>query len=288
MSCRRAARRGVDELATVPQTETTQGDRSVAPPRGRSAPGATWRRSSAIVVALYSLVFFTGDGQPTPKLGIDLQGGTRVTLHRAHADGGEPPREQLIQAQQIIDQRVNGLGVIGAEVVLDGSNITITVPGQDGEQARSLGQTAQLRFRSVLGSVAGHPGRSRGSAAPAAARNRRVPPTSGAPAPTAEPACVGSAAGRRRSTAGRRRSRSTSRCRTRHRLPPRLRRPRPAPRRRPRPVRRSLRTRRSPLPSSRRRRPGRARIPPSRTPPSPRTLPGRRSAARVTTTRTCR
>ncbi len=56
-----------------------------------------------------------------------------------------------MQAQQIIEQRVNGLGVSGAEVVLDGSNITITVPGDGGEQARPLGQTAQLRFREVIG-----------------------------------------------------------------------------------------------------------------------------------------
>ena len=46
---------------------------------------------------------------------------------------------------------MNGLGVSGAEVVLDGTNITITVPGEEGDQARSLGQTAQLRFREVVG-----------------------------------------------------------------------------------------------------------------------------------------
>ena len=37
-----------------------------------------------IVVGVYSLVFFTGDKSPTPKLGIDLQGGTRVTLSLIH------------------------------------------------------------------------------------------------------------------------------------------------------------------------------------------------------------
>ena len=46
---------------------------------------------------------------------------------------------------------MNGLGVSGAEVLLDGTNITITVPGEEGDQARSLGQTAQLRFREVVG-----------------------------------------------------------------------------------------------------------------------------------------
>jgi preprotein translocase subunit SecD len=104
-----------------------------------------------IVAGLYSLVFFTGDGNPTPKLGIDLQGGTRVTLQPRTETGAEPPREQLLQAQAIIEQRVNGLGVTGAEVVVDGSNLTITVPGEQGDEARSLGQTAQLRFREVTG-----------------------------------------------------------------------------------------------------------------------------------------
>ncbi|MHA6794901.1 protein translocase subunit SecD [Pseudonocardia bannensis] len=121
-----------------------------------SSPGQIrpWRYLAAfagIVVVLYSLVFFTGDGRPTPKLGIDLQGGTRVTLTARTDTGSVPPRDQLIQAQEIIEQRVNGLGVSGAEVVLDGNNLTITVPGEEGDQARSLGQTAQLRFREVVG-----------------------------------------------------------------------------------------------------------------------------------------
>jgi len=146
----------------------------VATTPGRIRP---WRYLTAfvgIVVVLYALVFFTGDGKPAPKLGIDLQGGTRVTLVARTVDGGSPPRDQLVQAQQIIEQRVNGLGVSGAEVVLDGDNITITVPGDAGEQARSLGQTAQLRFRPVIGQPV--------PAAPAPA-----PPAGTAPAPGATP-----------------------------------------------------------------------------------------------------
>jgi preprotein translocase subunit SecD len=139
----------------------------VASTPGRIRP---WRHLAAfagIVVALYALVFFTGD-KPTPKLGIDLQGGTRVTLTARTESGGEPPREQLLQAQTIIEQRVNGLGVSGAEVLLDGTNITITVPGEEGDQARSLGQTAQLRFREVVGGpVAAAPAAPVDPAAPA-------------------------------------------------------------------------------------------------------------------------
>lgn len=124
---------------------------------GRIRPWRYLATFAGIVVVLYSLVFFTGDRKPTPKLGIDLQGGTRVTLSARTATGGEPPRDQLVQAQQIIEQRVNGLGVSGAEVVLDGSNITITVPGDKGDEAKSLGQTAQLRLRGVIAEVPATP-----------------------------------------------------------------------------------------------------------------------------------
>ena len=146
------------------------------PTPGQIRPGRYLATFAGIVALLYALVFFTGDGSATPKLGIDLQGGTRVTLEARTESGGEPPREQLLQAQQIIEARVNGLGVSGAEVVLDGTNIVITVPGEEGEQARSLGQTAQLRIRPVIGQP--YP-----AAPPGAPPTGEVPPVDpGAPA----------------------------------------------------------------------------------------------------------
>ena len=123
----------------------------MAPPTVRFSPGRYLAAFVVVVAALYGLVFFTGDGSPTPKLGIDLQGGTRVTLTARTETGAAPTPDQLNLARQIIDQRVNGLGVSGAEVVQDGNNLVITVPGQEGDQARSLGQTARLYFRPVLG-----------------------------------------------------------------------------------------------------------------------------------------
>ncbi|MDP9460926.1 MAG: protein translocase subunit SecD, partial [Actinomycetota bacterium] len=104
----------------------------------------------AIVALLYGLIFFTGTAR-TPELGLDLRGGTTVTLTARTPDGQPPAPEELELARQIIEQRVNGLGVAEAEVVTEGeSNIVISVPGDDGEQARELGATAQLRFRPVL------------------------------------------------------------------------------------------------------------------------------------------
>ena len=99
-----------------------------------------------VTVALFSLILFTGDRQATPRLGIDLQGGTRVTLV---PQGDEPTQDQLDQARTILEQRVNGMGVSGAQVVADGNTLVITVPGEDTAQARAVGQTSQLLFRPV-------------------------------------------------------------------------------------------------------------------------------------------
>ncbi|MBV8790054.1 MAG: protein translocase subunit SecD [Mycobacterium sp.] len=106
-----------------------------------------------LLIGVYLLVFLTGDKRAAPKLGIDLQGGTRVTLTARTPDGSRPSRDALAQAQQIISSRVNGLGVSGSEVVVDGDNLVITVPGNDGSQARNLGQTARLFIRPVLNSM---------------------------------------------------------------------------------------------------------------------------------------
>ncbi|WP_329048154.1 protein translocase subunit SecD [Amycolatopsis sp. NBC_01488] len=117
---------------------------------GHLRPGRYLALFALIVVVLYALVFLTGNHKPTPKLGIDLQGGTRVTLTARTPDGGQPTRESLNQARQIIEKRVNGIGVSGTEVLLDGNNVVITVPGEQGDQAKNLGKTAKLGFRKVV------------------------------------------------------------------------------------------------------------------------------------------
>jgi preprotein translocase subunit SecD len=103
-----------------------------------------------IVAVLYGLIFLTGSSR-TPQLGLDLRGGTTVTLTARTPDGKAPDQADLELARRIIEERVNGLGVAEAEVVTEGSsNIVISVPGDNGDQARQLGQTAQLRFRPVI------------------------------------------------------------------------------------------------------------------------------------------
>ena len=158
----------------------------------------------ALLVGLYLLVFLTGNKEAKPKLGIDLQGGTRVTLTARTPDGSKPTRDALDQALQIISSRVNGLGVSGSEVVIDGDNLVITVPGNDGTEARNLGQTARLFIRPVIGqpipveAVNKKPAEGAPGAPPAGAPGAPPAGAPGAPpagAPGAPPAPPGSAPG---------------------------------------------------------------------------------------------
>jgi preprotein translocase subunit SecD len=125
-----------------------------------SAPVHPYRYLSLFLVLFigaYLLVFLTGDKVVKPKLGIDLQGGTRVTLTARTPDGSPPTVEALTQAQTIISSRVDGLGVSGSEVLIDGDNLVITVPGNDGNEARNLGQTARLYIRPVIHAMPAQP-----------------------------------------------------------------------------------------------------------------------------------
>jgi preprotein translocase subunit SecD len=157
----------------------------VAPPAGQIRPAKYLGAFVLIVVALYALVFLTGGGSAIPKLGIDLQGGTRVTLTARTPDGGTPSDESLDQARGLIETRVNGLGVSGAEVVRDGTNLVITVPGDNSEGAKSLGQTAKLAFRKVVGSpLPVQPQAPATTPAPSGSPDPSAAPTSGSPAPS--------------------------------------------------------------------------------------------------------
>jgi preprotein translocase subunit SecD len=101
-----------------------------------------------ITAGLYALVFFT-PGSTAPKLGIDLQGGTRVTLLAKTTDGSTPSRDSMKLARTIMERRVNGSGVAGAQIQIDGANqLVITVPGQD--NLEGLTRSAQLNIRPVI------------------------------------------------------------------------------------------------------------------------------------------
>jgi preprotein translocase subunit SecD len=112
-----------------------------------------------VLIALTSLVFI--QGATSVRLGLDLRGGTSVTLQPRIAAGenGKVTNEAIDQAVSIIRQRVNSLGVAESEVAAQGSGtnrqIVISVPGDTGRRVVELvGQTAELRFRQVLATAA--------------------------------------------------------------------------------------------------------------------------------------
>ena len=130
----------------------------------------TWRRMAPWVIgiiALVALFIALPRGNPLfswmPReilgvefrtvLGLDLQGGLRVTL-LATQSGDEPiSDEQMETARNIIERRVGGIGVtepqVRTETAGDGSRrIVVEVPGvSDQSQVRGLvGSTGQLQF----------------------------------------------------------------------------------------------------------------------------------------------
>ena len=115
---------------------------------------------SLLVVALVAWAFWPGQTH-TPKLGLDLQGGTQVILAPTPLEeGASLTKEQLDQTVEIIRQRVNGVGVAEAGVAVQGTGndavVVVSVPGVTQDRIVDLvGQTALLNFRIVYGSQPG-------------------------------------------------------------------------------------------------------------------------------------
>ncbi|MBC9725638.1 protein translocase subunit SecD [Streptomyces sp. TRM68367] len=129
-----------------------------APKKGRSA-SAQSKPGRSLALILIAIVALTGgmfaSGHTTPRLGIDLAGGTSITLRAVPEAGQENAinKTNMDTAVSIMERRVNGLGVQEAEVQTQGDrNIIVNIPkGTNSKQARDqVGTTAKLYFRPVL------------------------------------------------------------------------------------------------------------------------------------------
>jgi preprotein translocase subunit SecD len=152
---------------------------SIKPIKTTSRPVRTLAILGLVLVAMAGLVFI--QGATSIKLGLDLRGGTSVTLQPRIAPGeeGKVTNEAIDQAVAIIRQRVNSLGVAESEVAAQGTGtnrqILISVPGDTGRRVVELvGQTAELRFRQVLASTSGVPAAADPTATPAAGVSAEV------------------------------------------------------------------------------------------------------------------
>lgn len=120
-------------------------------------------RRRVIVLAVVLLIAWGGlaflsSRDISPKLGLDLQGGTSVVLTA-------PPdtdQEVLEQAVEIMRARIEDVGgVQEPEIAISGANtVLVQLPGvEDEERAlEAIGQTGRLSFRPVLDAIFGEEG----------------------------------------------------------------------------------------------------------------------------------
>ncbi|GAA2484900.1 protein translocase subunit SecD [Terrabacter carboxydivorans] len=124
----------------------------------RSSTKKSARRSLlALIVVILGLSALAagltkwGDGSLTPRLGLDLEGGTELVL-QPQLTGSETISEgQVNRAVDIIRQRIDANGVSEAEITTQGGrSIVVSIPGQPTpEQLDALKKPSQLRFRAV-------------------------------------------------------------------------------------------------------------------------------------------
>ncbi|GAB3666517.1 protein translocase subunit SecD [Nocardioides korecus] len=155
-------------------------------------PGRTLAILGLVIIVLYGLAALGGSF--TPRLGLDLEGGTRITLS-ATAQGGAVTQAKLKEAASIVDARVNGTGVTEAEVTTQGDrNIVVEIPGRNASNlVDQVKRTAQLRFRlaSVGSPQPGTPATSQ-SASPSPSGSAS-PSSSASPSGSASPGASSSA-----------------------------------------------------------------------------------------------
>ena len=127
----------------------------MAPPSRRRHPARTLLTLAVITVAVFGAVLAGtkwSDATWTPKLALDLEGGTQLILSPVAPDESRVTNETISQAIEVIRQRVDSSGVAEAEITSQGgSNIVVALPGRPSEETLDLVRTsAQMEFRPVL------------------------------------------------------------------------------------------------------------------------------------------
>ena len=127
-----------------------------------SRPGRSLAILAILLIGMTSLVFI--QGATSVRLGLDLRGGTSVTLQPRIAPGeeGKVTNESIDQAVSIIRLRVDGRGIAESTVTAQGSGtnrqIVVALPGATSRELVELvGTTAEMRFRQVLAIGSGIP-----------------------------------------------------------------------------------------------------------------------------------
>ena len=168
----------------------------MAPPPGTLRVGRYFAALIVLLGLLYLVVGFPG-ARHTPKLGIDLVGGKRVIFTARTGNGTTPTSSSMSQARQIIEDRINGTGVTGSTVQVQGDNqLVVLIPGGTDTDVAALGQPAVLNFRGVVApaQVVTCVSKTAGSGASSGASGAAATSTSPSATPTAAASSVATSA----------------------------------------------------------------------------------------------
>jgi preprotein translocase subunit SecD len=126
----------------------------MAPPAGTLRVGRYFAALLGIFAVLYALALWPGE-KHTPRLGIDLVGGTQVIFTARAPHGKTPSSSAMDEAKSIMEDRVNGTGVTEATVVIQGTDqLVVSIPGGNATDVQKLGAAAKLNFRGVVAPAA--------------------------------------------------------------------------------------------------------------------------------------
>jgi preprotein translocase subunit SecD len=127
-------------------------------PTRRRRPVRTLVTLGSVILALAAILgagVIWSDATLTPKLALDLEGGTQIILTPVPEAAGQVTSTTIDQAIGVIRQRVDASGVSEAEITSQGTGasakIVVSLPGHPSEETLDLVRTsAQMEFRPVL------------------------------------------------------------------------------------------------------------------------------------------
>ena len=113
--------------------------------------------SAILMIILVLIISITGVYFSIKNLnyGLDLQGGFEVLYEVNSIDESKVTPEMVNSTYQIIDKRINALGVSEPEIAIEGNNIRVTMAGIDNidDARKTISTTAALTFRDVNGNL---------------------------------------------------------------------------------------------------------------------------------------
>lgn len=112
-----------------------------------------------MVFGWYVMVYGLGSIKPLKdkiQLGLDIKGGVYVVMEAKTDLKGEELRKLMNQTKEVINKRVDSMGISNADVRVEGKNrIRVELPGANNadEAIKQIGKTAQLKFILADGST---------------------------------------------------------------------------------------------------------------------------------------